>query len=512
MTYRIFGTAMAVSLLAVQAAWADCTPDNAPNGSIVTCTGSDTDGFDFEDRDEIDITVEAGATVSNGSEGIRTDDDLTAKIHGSVTSTGNNGLQADKRADVTVYEGGSITSTSSAEDDHAVDLGDDGEVDNAGLISTDYNDGIHGDADLTVTNSGTIYGGDEGIQAGDGLDVTNDGTIEGADEGIKGENGTKITNNATGQIIAGDHGIDTEGFDDLDVTNDGLIQSGGKGIRAGADDDGLGGTGLVVVNNGTIDSVDEGIEAGDGADITNNGRIESDEDDGIQLGAGVVLNSATGVIYTEGGDGIDIDSGLITNHGWIETTMSGEAGIDVDEGTTEDVTIVNTGTIKGSYGVLSDPANTQGTIITNSGTIEGFDGYAMDLGQGSDWLKLLDGSTIVGASDFGTGDDQLDFLGTDYDLSDAGLFDGGEGTDLVTFSIGFDDISALLLEGENLFSLTFGDTTVLLANWETFQFSDRSFTAAELGAIAAVPLPAGFVLLGSGLLGLGALRRRRRAA
>lgn len=431
-------------------AHAACEPEAPADGAEVTCTDIDTDGFVFEDLDDINLSVVTNAIVQNSGVAIAVDDGLTLDNLGTIEST----------------------------DDHAVEV----------------------DKDLVLTNSGNIV-----ASSSDGKDA-----IKAADDAVI-DNG--------GLISATDDAIDTEGFDNVSITNVGRIEAGDKGLVVGPDDDDLGGAGLTLLNTvtGEIDTVDEAVETGDDADITNAGFIQSLEDDAIQLGQdGLIENAATGQILSEGGDGIDIDSGEIINHGVIATTAAEEAGIDVDEGTDGSVIVTNTGTISGSTGVLSDPENTESQQITNSGSVIGFDGLAFDLGQGADLVTLLDGSMIDGGAMFGSGLDRLEILGFDLDLSAAGPFDGGDDTDVFALDLSTSSLTALLFDDATgmldlSFDGGFGSTRISLMNFESFVFSDATYALDELVELQPVPLPAAGLMLLVGLAGFGAVRRPQRA-
>ncbi len=358
---------------------------------------------------------------------------------------------------------------------------------------------------------------------GDGNEVNNDGLISGGDEAIVAGNGLTVNN--TGQILAEDKGIDVEGFDDLTVINSGSIVADHKAIRAG-DDGGVGGNNLVVENGvgGLIRSdTNEGIESGDNAYVLNEGTIEAFED-GIQVGEDALIENFGDIVsFGDDGDGIDIDSGTIDNYGLISSAAPTGAGIDVDAAD-GDLVVTNTGTISGGYGILvedgtHDDANLQSQTIINEGLIEGTAGTALFLAAGEDVLEMYQGSALIGAADFGSGDDLL-YFGLDY-FDDAigafaggALIDGGDDFDTVFFEdVASTDITGASLSGDIL-SLTLFDgpleALLTLTSWENFSFSDGDFALDDIVTPAAVPLPAGVLLLGGALGALGVARRRRR--
>ena len=134
-------------------------------------------------------------------------------------------------------------------------------------------------------------------------------------------------------------------------------------------------------------------------------------------------------------------------------------------------------------------------------------------------MNNLQGSEIVGGGDFGAAADELVFEVDYFDdsiglFADGALFDGGEGEDTVSFlgltSAAISGVS--LVNGEVLLSLlgTGGEATLRLLSWENFQFADKTLNVD--GLVAAVPLPAGLLLFGTALAGLGVASRRRKQA
>ncbi len=404
------------------------------------------------------------------------------------------------------------------------------------------------DTDNTINNDGTIAGGDEAIVGGDRLTVTNTGTITALDQGITGENeddsdanGVRVLN--SGDIITDDRAINVGGGTGLFVENSigALIQAGDEGIQ--------GGDGLVVENAGTITATEktidangenisitnettgiirstasEGIEAEDFATVINHGIIEG-FDDAVQVGEealienyGTIENTQTQADIDanpglEAQDAIDIDSGTIINEGTIRSTTN--SAIDYDPGAATS-TIQNRGLITGTVAVNTDDGDTAGQEIFNAGTLVGTQGLALYLGQGEDKLVNLKGGEIVGGADFGAAADALIFDVDYFDdtiglFAGGALFDGGDGEDTVSFLglLSTDIIDVTLDNGELLLSVLGigGDATLRLLSWENFQFIDKTVTYDEL--VASVPLPAGMLLFGTALAGLGLVSRRR---
>ena len=404
------------------------------------------------------------------------------------------------------------------------------------------------DEDNTVNNAGTIAGGDEAIVGGNGLTVDNDGAITALDQGIVGENeddsdanDVRILNSGT--IITEDRAIQMGDGTGLFVENSAgaLIQAGDEGIQ--------GGDGLTVENAGTItaeekaidangenvtitnaatgiirSTANEGIEAEDSATIINHGTIEG-FDDAVQVGEDALIENYGTIENTqtfadlladpglEAQDAIDIDSGTIINEGTIRSTTN--SAIDYDPGAVTS-TIQNRGLITGTIAVNTDDGDTAGQEVFNAGTLIGTQGLALYLGQGEDKLVNIRGGEIIGGADFGAAADALVFEADYFDdaigqFAGGALFDGGEGEDMVSFlGLSSQDITGVsLANGELLLSVlgAGGEAVLRLLSWESFQFTDRTLDVN--GLVAAVPLPAGVLLFGTALAGLGFASRRR---
>ncbi|MBN9670520.1 VPLPA-CTERM sorting domain-containing protein [Roseibium aggregatum] len=467
-------------------ALADCDDLSPGNGDTVTCTATDVfDGPDAIETREID----------DGS----------------------------KNVTVNVEAGASIDTTASGED--AIKLKDTGS---------------------TINNSGTIAGGDEAIVGGDGMTVVNSGQISAVDQGIVGETendadansvtvknsgkiqtsdrainvgdgtGLSVENSAGGLIEAQDEGI--QGGDNLSVDNAGTISAVEKAVDANGDNARITNAATGVIKS----SANEAIETGDFAEITNHGEI-SGFDDAIQVGENAVIVNHGTIANTqtpadlaanpslEAQDAIDIDSGEITNFGEIRSTTN--SAIDFDPGA-KSSQIENFGLISGTIAVNTDDADTQGQEIINAGALIGTSGTALYLGAGQDTLVSLAGSSIIGGADFGDDNDSMVFSYDFFDTSigafgDGGLFDGGDGEDSITFlGLLSSDVEVSMENGILLLTALglSGDTTLRLVSWENFYFLDGALTYSQL---TAVPLPAGALLFGSALAGLGLVSRRR---
>lgn len=408
-------------------------------------------------------------------------DSIASGETATCTGVDNDGF-SDGSSDITVNVQAGAT-VNSAPGDDAIDIDDD---------------------DTVLNNSGTLNADDDGVQGGDGFTLVNNGTIN-----------------------AGDDGVNVEGRSNVNLINNGTINSVDRGVHM--DDDAGGGLNNVLVNTGSIVSTTgEGVEGGDFNTVTNAaGALIQGYDDALQVGQNATITNH-GTIRSNGipgdpQDGIDIDSGSIVNGATGRILSDLDAAIDFDESTIAS-TIDNAGEIAGETGIMveTDPAeaNTAAQIVINrtGATIEGRAGIALLLGAGMDSLTNEAGGTILGSALFGDDDDQMTLLG-DYSgrFGDSGaVFDGGTGTDAVTFvDYAFSQIAGVSLITDG-FALSLdngnGMFDIALTGWESFIFAGGDTRgAADLRGLAsaAVPLPAGLVLLLSGIGGLAALRRRR---
>ncbi|MEI4232563.1 hypothetical protein [Roseovarius sp. D22-M7] len=410
-------------------------------------------------------------------------------------------------------------------------------------------------ADQSLANSGLIESTDSGENAVEGkgpaLTVTNSGTIRGGDRGIVLEDDADtftLTNLSGGEIFARRQAVrldDDFALTDTTITNDGLIQStDGRAIQSR-------GPGTTITNTGILRGGEEVVEAREDFELTNSGTIAlnglswdagtqtwsndgaTSDEDGVQFASGTLTNDGV-ILGTD--DGIDLDEGTVTNlaTGVIVSTgadgdpSDGGSGIDVDETFEPTVgddrasgplTIVNDGYVEGVRAIGTDPASTAQITIANSGTLRGRSGTAIELapGQGDSSLTLGGESEIFGDVIFGGGDDLL----TVGDVSSGKLinsvFDGGAGENTVTFTelalgdvtsarFGVDQISLGLATDDGAIS---GD----FRNFGFWQFGDDGAltTAAFRGSLpqaVVVPVPAGLPLLLTALGGLAWLRRR----
>ena len=167
--------------------------------------------------------------------------------------------------------------------------------------------------------------------------------------------------------------------------------------------------------------------------------------------------------------------------------------------------------------------NAQDTLITvlENATVNSTNGIAFNLGGGEDVLQTS--GTINGSAFFRGNDDRFEIFGTEYTSIFGGtgsIFDGGFGYDIVNFGdIVFDDVTVAKIDDGfdlRIINSVGSRFSISLTNWEEFSFvggrGSIVFTAEELEdfAIAPVPLPAGGLLMLTGMAGLVSLRRRRK--
>jgi hypothetical protein len=415
----------------------------------------------------------------------------------------------------TVTPGAGDTVTCDADDTRAIINTDENDEDITVILEDGVSVDVSGDAikisgDGAEFNIGTgaqLTGSDEALVLEDKADVFNLGAIEGGDRAIDADDKLEVYNGVNKDFSVFDTTASITGTrepikadNDLKVVNYGIITSTeGEGIDADKDAD--------ILNYGIIQAFDDAIKVDEGgAVITNYGTIrntqqQSDFDDDASL---------------EAQDAIDIDSGTINNMAGGEILSPFNAAIDFDPGDAASV-INNAGLIKGTLAVTTDVADTQSQTVVNTGAgvLEGTSGTALSLGLGDDTLDMQ-GGKLIGGADFGAGEDAMTFdaayianeLAAVY--ADFGLLHGGLDDDTATFAgVTFGDVSVSGVNGDML-SLSFFGATLELQSWESFVFDDGVQDFASVAALAPVPLPAGVVLMGSGLVLCGALSRRRK--
>lgn len=432
-----------------------CAPDPATSGQTVTCSGTDTDGFQAGvGVDSLNVNVLSGAIVNdNGAVSIGVNDSSTVTNSGTLSAgSGLTGIGAGNFN--TVTNNGSITvidsglgiqvidhntvanagTITTGDNGAAIWVNDNNTVTNSGALSVGAGGaGVFSGQNNTITNTatGTITGGDDarGIFAVGGATVINAGTITVGDStGFSGGilvvgNNNTVTNTATGRITVGQNaaGIFMAG-DAQTASNFGTITAGdlGVGIAVQGDD-------AKVTNGGTITAGDSGSAGisvqGDRAVISQSGTINV----GVG-GAGIAYNGSSATVTNSGritggdfAEGILAfgDSNVVTNSGTITVGAAG-VGIDVSNFSTTNQ-VVNTGTITVGAGGIGITVNGGGSVF-NSGTINAATGLAAIefCSCGPNTLTLGPGSVINGAV-LGSGTDTFQLGGTGKDTFDLSL-------------------------------------------------------------------------------------------
>ncbi len=297
-----------------------------------------------------------------------------------------------------------------------------------------------------------------------GLDVTvEDGATVNSDSGLPaievGDNNTvtveeggtvdTVTSNGADGIVAGDNNGDTTN-QTPGIVNNGTIDAVTDGIDAGDNN--------VIVNNGDITTADgeigEGIEVDGGNIVTNNGDIDAD-DRGIQSSAGgnTVTNSETGTIEA-GGEGVEVegDNNTVNNDGTITSGRDGIlVDIPVDGDPITNNTVTNTGTINAN-GVESEGIEVEGgnSRVENSGDINaGRDGVAFD--DNDQNSNENSNNTVVNAEggSISGGDDGIDAETPNTTVENSGSVTGGQdGVKITTGNV--TNTSTGSIEGDNI--------------------------------------------------------------
>jgi uncharacterized protein with beta-barrel porin domain len=322
--------ALAVSLLAVAPAAADCQPSPAVTGDTVTCTAVPPDNNGFQAGagvNQLTVNVLTGVTVQNvGGNVIRIRDLSTLTNNGTLfggdDGTGvraGSGNVMTNAATGVIRVGDAITS-----DVYGVRMGDGNAFTNLGIIEVGslvgcgciQATGIRASSDNTITNSGTMILGHDatGMLVSNRNTVTNSGTMTlGVNGfGIDAGNRNTITNAGEGSITIGD-------------ANFGQAIAIALGNRNRVTNDGA-----ITVGNASFGST-IGIAAMDRNRIVNNGTIT--------LGSSDFSGTATGIFV--------FDRNRIINAGTITV---GDLGVGIQAGS--DNRIRNDGTITVGAGAL----------------------------------------------------------------------------------------------------------------------------------------------------------------
>ena len=501
-----------------------------------TGKGIDANGGFYSD----DITIITG-DVSGGETGISSRAEFAANTTidttaGDVSARTGRGIYAVGGSDVminTANVGGAtdgiyvipyVYSLTRIDTTAGLVTGSDGTGISVGQFRRNDDEGPFG-TDIEITTA-DVFGSMTGIRTDSGFigDTTIDttaGSVTGAGgAGIDVSSQYSDTKVSTGDVTGRTDGVKFRfvyGVN-LDTTAGSITGETGNGI---------------TVNGAFAPSSDIVITTADVAGFT----------DGIDVYAGIgsiAIDATAGAVTGATGDGI---RARIQDEGTIaiaarDVTAAG-AGIRIVGGAPGYIDAVSIDVqgdvVGGDVGIDAKSFSDSTTDIRIAGRVEG-GSQALDLGNGIDRVDVvnsIDGlgndvqPGIIGRSSFLGGDDVLSFIDTGgatnvlYDGVFSGLFDGGAGTDTANFSVGFDDLFRARGGGSFLdleFSDGMGDRAFLsFFDFELFSFANNPevlYTANELRGLsmppAAVPLPAGVLLLGSAIGALGFANRRGR--
>jgi uncharacterized protein with beta-barrel porin domain len=446
---RSLAAAIAIVLLAGEAAWAACTPAAADNVTA-TCTGATTnqggglpgsttgnDGYGTGVETGVTVNVAGGAsnTVSGNSSGIFLGDATVANNagasitgglvgifaqtgfanvtnSGSITGTFLFGIAAATNATVTNNAGASITGGQ-------VGIGTNTgfvTVTNSGSITGTIGSGISAATDATVTNNAgaSITGGFDGIGTNTGfITVTNSSSITGTTgSGISANTNATVTNNAGASIAGGVNGISAVNGS-ANVNNFGSITGpNNRGIFAGTD--------ATVTNNAgaSIAGGLFGIEANTGfATVTNSGSITGGMGIGISGRTNATVTNNAGASIAGGQDGIIAFTGFanVINSGSIasaanngifagtDATVTNNAGASIAGGgdgiaaSNGFATITNSGSITGTVGAIF--AGTNATVTNNAGASIAGGLFGIEANTG--FADVTNSGSITGSGLFG---------------------------------------------------------------------------------------------------------------
>ena len=330
----------------------------------------------------------AGGTISGLYGGVLGQGLITVSNAGTISSAGGSGIQAyNGSLSVTNLAGGVISGHI-----YGIDAGNAGTfISNAGAISgivavqmrggtvqnlsggtlSASNQGILSWVSGTsVENAGTISATNgHGVYLNAGGSLTNSGTITGGNHAFIGNGASTVTNQLGGVMTGGIYNAVYTGGAGSVISNAGLMNGGNAGVYTDGANTSLTNTGTIRVTGTMVPTVISGVYmSGAGSSVTNSGTIESS----LTGGRGVYLAGGTGTITNQSG-------GTISGNGTGAAILLTGAGytLDLQAGST-----VN--------GLIDASATTGLNTVTLAGSLNG--GYAG--GSGSDVVTLVGGATF----------------------------------------------------------------------------------------------------------------------
>jgi hypothetical protein len=315
---------------------------------------------------------------------------------------------------------GTLTNTGTLSGgDHGAMVATTGTVTNAagGLINATGLDGIYLHFGQTLTlldNAGTISGARVGFNGEDGTTVgtlTNSGTISGGDNGVVVATSGTVTN-AAGALINGsaNAGVYLRPGQTLTLLdNAGTINAGGTGVY------GVGGSTIgTFTNSGTIQAGGNGLNLSASGTVTNlaGALISGSVGDGI-VTTGAVQRIDNAGALAGGNAGIQIFSGSVDSIDNAGLIRGDSAGVRVLSGSV--LSLVNTGTIGSSgaspkvavsvspYGTLGDGSGASGPAIVSTAAGALLDGGIVNAGTILNGFQIGNQNVTVSA---GTGLDE----------------------------------------------------------------------------------------------------------
>ncbi|WP_084634219.1 autotransporter domain-containing protein [Maritalea myrionectae] len=342
-----------------------------------------------------------------------------------VLETGDGGVTINHEGDIST-SGSVLADAIYAETSGgpgSISITHEGDIQTAGETSDGIQAEVFDQGDILIDQKGSIN--TTGLDAYGILADTNDGLVSILNEGdISSTSGEGIFGysrvgdvviNSTGNVSAGLWGIAGQAIDgNVTINSVGDITSQLEdGIEAYSE----GGNVSISSNGNVLSNGGEGIDGeivdGDGnITIVAQGAITAEDEtiDASIKGAGngniTVLNSAVLVGQDIGIDANIANDGAVTinNFGNIDAVDEGlRAGV---EGTGA-IYIANHGDVLADVGILvRERFDVAAAQVVNSRRLESTGTHALDLqSDGNDVLNLLNGTVIVGALDFGNGND-----------------------------------------------------------------------------------------------------------